>query len=321
MTLRFLIIFLLVLNVLAYAVVRGWLGDPEHGGEPHRIAEQLSPERIRLSAIATPEPPAAPLADAAPPEASAADEDEDSAARAPTPAQTATEEAVGDLDAPPEDTAGEAWASPEPAASAALEPSSQAAPAAGATALAELAPTPEPESPAAAAPEPAPPPEPAPAPEPPQTPAVAQSSCHAWADLSNDEANRLVQRLRRIGLSATRSRSETPDSWWVRIPAQGSRSAAERRVVELNLLGVTDTFIVQEPGPTQHAVSLGVFKTESRARVLLSQLRARGVDNAGVEPRMRTSYRIQAVVPDEQLRMVESAVRGVRARRQACTPR
>lgn len=310
MTLRFLIIFLLILNVLAYAVVRGWLGDPEHGGEPHRIAEQLSPERIRLSAIATPEPPAAPLADAALPEASAADEDEDSAARAPTSAQTATEEA-----------AGEAWASPEPAASAALEPSSQAAPAAGATALAELAPTPEPESPAAAAPEPAPPPEPAPAPEPPQTPAVAQSSCHAWADLSNDEANRLVQRLRRIGLSATRSRSETPDSWWVRIPAQGSRSAAERRVVELNLLGVTDTFIVQEPGPTQHAVSLGVFKTESRARVLLSQLRARGVDNAGVEPRMRTSYRIQAVVPDEQLRMVESAVRGVRARRQACTPR
>jgi len=95
MTLRFLIIFLLILNVLAYAVVRGWLGAPEHGGEPHRIAEQLSPERIRLSAIATPEPPAAPLADAALPEASAADEDEDSAARAPTPAQTATEEAVG----------------------------------------------------------------------------------------------------------------------------------------------------------------------------------------------------------------------------------
>ena len=125
--------------------------------------------------------------------------------------------------------------------------------------------------------------------------------------------------LRRIGITATRSRSETPEAWWVRIPPQRNRSEAERRVVELNLLGVSDTFIVQESGPNQNAVSLGLFKTENRARILLGQLRAKGVENAGIEPRMATSYRIQASVPANELRIVESAAPGLRARRQACT--
>jgi len=137
----------------------------------------------------------------------------------------------------------------------------------------------------------------------------------------DDAADRLSQRLRRIGATPIRTRTETPDSWWVRIPPQRSRTDAERRVVELNLLGVTDTFIVQEAGPTQHAVSLGVFKTEARARVLLGQLRTKGVEGAGIEPRMATTYRIQATLPANEVRAVESAAPGLRGKRQACTPR
>ena len=168
--------------------------------------------------------------------------------------------------------------------------------------------------------------EPAPAEPPPAEPAVVPAPspappalCHAWADLSASEADRLVQRLRRIGITAARSRSETPEAWWVRIPPQRNRGEAERRVVELNLLGVSDTFIVQESGPNQNAVSLGLFKTENRARILLGQLRAKGVENAGIEPRMSTSYRIQANVPANELRIVESAAPWLRAKRQACT--
>ena len=145
--------------------------------------------------------------------------------------------------------------------------------------------------------------------------------CHAWANLTPDQADRLSQRLRRIGVTPIRTRTETPDSWWVRIPPQRSRAEAERRVVELNLLGVTDTFIVPEAGATQYAVSLGVFKTENRARVLLGQLRDRGVTNAGIEPRVTTTYRIQADVPTRELRTVESAAPGLRGRRQTCAPR
>lgn len=330
MTLRFLIIFLLVLNMLAYAVVRGWLGEAEPEGESHRIAEQLAPERIRLGAEAPPRedahaataipPDDSPVTDAAATTITAA-APPDPAAATTSPDPAVPTAIPGENDGPPGDDAADDVLAAAPASEAppadpltlAPEPAPQEPPS-RASAVETEPPAPQDEARA----EPQPSPDTPPAATPPAPPAV-QATCRAWAGLSADEADRLAQRLRRIGLDASRSRSETPDSWWVRIPPQGSASAAERRVVELNLLGVTDTYIVQDAGPTQYAISLGVFKTESRARVLLGQLRARGVQNAGIEPRMRTSFRIQAIVPDEQLRAVESTVRGLRGKRQACS--
>ncbi|MCK6407901.1 SPOR domain-containing protein [Thauera sp.] len=280
--LRFLIILLLVLNALAFAAVMGWLGSGPPAGEAGRIAAQLHPERIRLAGEAA------------------------GSGLAPTPAATPLAVAEAAVEAATEHAA-------LPAAPPPLVPAAQA--------------------PAAAASTPAPSPDPAAADEQPEASSALPSEaaivpapspappalCHAWGELTASEADRVTQRLRRIGITPLRSRSETPEAWWVRIPPQRSRAEAERRVVELNLRGVADTFIVQEAGPTQHAVSLGLFKTENRARVLLGQLRAKGVDNAGIEPRMTSSYRIQANVPANELRIVESAAPGLRAKRQACT--
>ncbi|ACR02248.1 SPOR domain-containing protein [Thauera aminoaromatica] len=287
-TLRFLLILLLILNALAFAAIGGWLGGEPPAGEAGRIAAQLHPERIRL-ANETGATGLAPVAAEPPPPAAVV-------ARAPSaPEATAA--------APPDTTTGNAPA--RAATDDATLPAAQVAPEPAHPPAAEIAPAAEP-----------PPPEPALVPAPsPAPPAL----CHVWADLGASEADRLAQRLRRIGITAARSRSETPEAWWVRIPPQRNRSEAERRVVELNLLGVSDTFIVQESGPNQNAVSLGLFKTENRARILLGQLRAKGVENAGIEPRMGTSYRIQANVPANELRIVESAAPGLRARRQACT--
>ena len=287
-TLRFLLILLLILNALAFAAICGWLGGEPPAGEAGRIAAQLHPERIRL-ANETGATGLAPVAAEPPPPAAVV-------ARAPSaPEATAA--------APPDTTTGNAPA--RAATDDATLPAAQVAPEPAHPPAAEIAPAAEP-----------PPAEPALVPAPsPAPPAL----CHVWADLGASEADRLAQRLRRIGITAARSRSETPEAWWVRIPPQRNRSEAERRVVELNLLGVSDTFIVQESGPNQNAVSLGLFKTENRARILLGQLRAKGVENAGIEPRMGTSYRIQANVPANELRIVESAAPGLRARRQACT--
>ncbi len=287
-TLRFLLILLLILNALAFAAIGGWLGGEPPAGEAGRIAAQLHPERIRL-ANETGATGLAPVAAEPPPPAAVV-------ARAPSaPEATAA--------APPDTTTGNAPA--RAATDDATLPAAQVAPEPAHPPAAEIAPAAEP-----------PPAEPAVVPAPsPAPPAL----CHVWADLGASEADRLAQRLRRIGITAARSRSETPEAWWVRIPPQRNRSEAERRVVELNLLGVSDTFIVQESGPNQNAVSLGLFKTENRARILLGQLRAKGVENAGIEPRMGTSYRIQANVPANELRIVESAAPGLRARRQACT--
>ena len=314
-TLRFLIILLLVLNALTFSALRGWLGNAPPAGEPGRIASQFNPERIRLAreaapppattdavgqgltaTLPAPEPSETPLPPAADPEPDAF---------APDTHDPAPDENTGEMasTAPPDDAiAAERPETPaQPAADDVVAPG--AAEATSAAQDASSAPATELATPSPAADT--------------RPPAV----CHAWANLTPDQADRLSQRLRRIGVTPIRTRTETPDSWWVRIPPQRSRAEAERRVVELNLLGVADTFIVPEAGATQYAVSLGVFKTENRARVLLGQLRDRGVTNAGIEPRVTTTYRIQADLPTRELRTVESAAPGLRGRRQACAPR
>lgn len=322
-TLRFLLILLLMLNALAFAALRGWLGQTPAAGEPERVAAQLHPDRIRLANERVPEPvtpespsdavaaevamPSAVDPAAADPRAIASAAADSSATDAetagelpgtPAPEAPATE-ALTDTSTPPAASGEDVSGAPAGEAQAPLPGADEVA--AGATVNAADAPTTQPAN------------EPAPAAD-----AAPPTVCHAWARLTPDQADRLAQRLRRIGATPARTRTESPDSWWVRIPPQRNQEEAERRVVELNLLGVSDMFIVREPGPTQYAVSLGVFKTEDRARVLLGQLRGRGVTNAGVEPRMTTAYRIQASIPAGQLRTVESAAPGLRARRQAC---
>ena len=311
MTLRFLIILLLMLNLLAYAIVRGWLGEAGQLGEPHRISGQLHPERIRLSGDSGPQAalvsaiPALPGADASedgttatiaepemPPVApETGPEGKNDAAPTATSAPSAVDETQATVGM---SATNGAQASEQTAGTDAEDLERDLAEGDITTAAPSLG-------------------------SPPAAP--AQATCQAWVGLSGEEAELLAQRLRRIGLTATRTRSDAPESWWVRIPPQGSRSAAERREVELNLQGVTDTFIVQEAGPAQYAISLGLFKTEARARVLLDQLRARGVQGAGIEARMRTNHRIEARVLEDQLRVVESAARGLTAKRQPCSPR
>lgn len=146
-------------------------------------------------------------------------------------------------------------------------------------------------------------------------------SCVAWSELSSAQAEQLAVRLRRTDAVFTRSRSETPGSWWVRIPPQASKELAEQRMREVRALGVADSFIVQDSGPNRFAVSLGVFKTEARARQMLNQLRARGVTAAGVEPRMVSTFRIQAQLPAAALRSVEAGARIAPARRVPCPNR
>lgn len=221
-TLRFLVILLLLLNALAFAAIKGWLGTTPVRGEPERITNQLHPDRIRLqhevdgrqALVAAPTPPA--------------------------PAE------------------------PMPA----VEPPPPATPAP------TLAPTP--------------------------------LQCQTWDKLSSAEADQLAARLRNAGLNAQRDSVEVPTSWWVRIPPDGGREGAERRARELRSQGVTDLFIVQETGPNQYAVSLGLFKNPSSANVQLTQLRSKGVRGASIVVRNTTEYRMTVRAEADTLKDVLS---------------
>lgn len=56
--LRVIVIALVFANLLALTVWKGWIGGGAYPGEPERLSNQLSPERMRLVAEVRPAAPA-----------------------------------------------------------------------------------------------------------------------------------------------------------------------------------------------------------------------------------------------------------------------
>ena len=64
------------------------------------------------------------------------------------------------------------------------------------------------------------------------------------------------------------------------MPPQKTKADADRKVSELKALGVTEFFLVQDPGQWRNSISLGIFRTEEAAQGYLAKLRERGVRSA-----------------------------------------
>lgn len=75
-------------------------------------------------------------------------------------------------------------------------------------------------------------------------------------------------------------RTDETAGWWVFLPPQVNKPAADKKGAELKQLGVTDFFVINEDGPNKLAISLGVFKTQEAARNYLETLAKRGVKSA-----------------------------------------
>ena len=140
--------------------------------------------------------------------------------------------------------------------------------------------------------------------------AAATLACLDVGDFSANDARRFEARLAALGLGerilAGRSTVQSQDvsSWLVNLPPQPSKEAADRKAAELRGLGVTNFFIMQGDSPLKYAISLGVFKTETGAQNLLSQLNKQGVHSARITPRgpQATHYNYRLPGLDEATR-------------------
>lgn len=96
---------------------------------------------------------------------------------------------------------------------------------------------------------------------------------------------------------------EKPPSYWVRIPAQANRAAAEKKLLELKQLGVTDGILHLVEGPDQFAISLGLFESAENAQARLQSLLKQGVRSASVYPRPRPAEQADLIAhgPQEEL--------------------
>lgn len=119
--------------------------------------------------------------------------------------------------------------------------------------------------------------------------AAPAERCLSWSGLSSTEADRLdalLEETRFAGLRRVRHGTAAgKSSWWVFIPPQASRAAAEKKAGELRQLGISEYFIVQDPPAQRHALSLGIFSTEQAAEAHLAALQAKGVRSARAAPR------------------------------------
>lgn len=149
-------------------------------------------------------------------------------------------------------------------------------------------------------------------------------ACVVYTELSAEQADALVAAAESAGseLRVERRPTSTPTAWWVRIPPAGGRQAAEREVAEVRALGISDYFIIRDPGPNQFSVSLGLFRSEAKAREHLAFIQNKGVTHAEVAPRNGTTYRAAFRGPASQIEALQrtASAGAIAATRSECEP-
>lgn len=115
----------------------------------------------------------------------------------------------------------------------------------------------------------------------------ASDVCLKLNELSIADADRVESRLaeKLPAFKAQRTVIEGRASYWVFIRPFASKREAESKVVELKRVGVPEFFVVQENGPKNWAISLGLFSSMEAATVRLETLHDKGVKSAQIGER------------------------------------
>ena len=141
---------------------------------------------------------------------------------------------------------------------------------------------------------------------------ASSASCVEWGGFAMAEAPKAEQALAPLALGArlAQRRSEETAGWWVFIPPQGNRAAAQKKTAELKSLGIDDYFILQDEGKMRWAVSLGVFSSEDAAKARLEALRVKGVRSAQTGERdtqvAKVWFQLRGADPAQQARFRET---------------
>jgi hypothetical protein len=149
--------------------------------------------------------------------------------------------------------------------------------------------------------------------------------CLLWDHLPAADADRLASSLAEkfAGVRVERRVVAAEGAGaWVMVPPLGSKAEAERKAAEFKGLGVSDMFIIQEAGPNQYAISLGVFSSEKGGQDRLAELKAKGVRSARLMPRpgKESQFQVEARGPLANKTEVQEFAGGIVAKKsaQAC---
>lgn len=118
-------------------------------------------------------------------------------------------------------------------------------------------------------------------------PADAAVACLEWSAFTGAEVARADAALAALalpGLAVQRVTADVP-GFWVYVPPLKTKAEIDKRLAALKARGLQDVHVVQDAGPRNNAISLGIFRTEEAARVRLEAVKAAGIADATVERR------------------------------------
>ncbi len=109
---------------------------------------------------------------------------------------------------------------------------------------------------------------------------------------------------------AVRTVVEASASYWVFIPPPESKAEVDKKVADLKRLNVPEFFVVQESGPNNRAISLGLFSNKESATARLDVLRAKGIKSAKIAERAGkpTSISLDISGPETQADAIRQAL-------------
>jgi len=258
---RRLLLTLVLANVLVFGWARGWFGGA--GGSPG-IGPEENAHRLRpvpLSRLVVTEHPAA-ATDPAPPSRTQTPEQAPTAPPPPQPQAPTPQSTTIEPRSPQVLPAGPEAREPAPARSA--DTAAPVSPETQAESATEVFAT---------------------------SPAVASIVCRAFAPIDEERALALREALEQSGARVDAQRIEQGASYLVYLPPAASVDEAQQNLLDARRIGRDDAFVIQD-GPLQLAVSLGLFRFESTARVMVEQLVRAGETRALVAPRPPIQVRI-----------------------------
>lgn len=149
---------------------------------------------------------------------------------------------------------------------------------------------------------------------------AAKTVCLSWR-VSTSDADRLArffsERFSDFGLE--RHKLAAGDRGWrVFVPVHGEKSQVDRKKKELDQRGIRDHFTIAE-GEKRFLISLGVYATEKAAQGFLTNLKAKGIDEARLKPlgnqegQIRLEARGSAAMKDEVLEASAKLLAGAKA--------
>ena len=118
--------------------------------------------------------------------------------------------------------------------------------------------------------------------------ATAKKACIEVGVFDSKEADSFEKKLALPSDKVNRIITAKASSYMVYIPPQKNPKIAEKRIAELQAKGINNYFLIQD-GKFQHAISLGIFKTETSARKLLDELVRNGIHDAMIAGRGKTT--------------------------------